>query len=153
MHRSDALFLMTRSKVKYFFSINVFEHILTPSLVLKAPPLSSHYPFFLSYLFSVLINYFDNFYKWFTFDRYARLLHWSEDPLQRNWEKYRNVKITGNWKDTFTKRLVTFLTVEKCGKLLLKFAKNSFTSTNFKGNFPYFFTIKKVNNLFVKVYF
>ena len=43
-----------------------------------------------------------------------------------------NVKITDNWKNTFTKRLLTFLTVEKCGKLLLKFVKNSFTSTNLK---------------------
>ena len=43
-----------------------------------------------------------------------------------------NVKITDNWKNTFTKRLLTFLTVEKCGKLPWKFAKNSFTSTNLK---------------------
>ena len=43
-----------------------------------------------------------------------------------------NVKITDNWKNTFTKRLLTFLTVEKCGKLPWKFVKNSFTSTNLK---------------------
>ena len=68
----------------------------------------------------LLDNYFDNFYKWFSFDRYARLLHWSEDPLQHNWEKYRKCKNHRQLKEHLYKEIIDLFDSGKMWEIALE---------------------------------
>ena len=133
---NDALFLMTCLKVNFFLEMFLSTYQLPVCPCPQSSTTAVHWGhtthhFLLSYLFDVLIiltiSTTDSLVTGML-DCYTGVrTHFS--IIGRNIE---NVKITDNWKNTFTKRLLTFLTVEKCGKLLLKFVKNSFTSTNLK---------------------